>query len=868
MKNLIKNLIVLSILIISGASQNLIAQGNETFTSGAYIINMGNTPQTVNNGLKPYGLIYELVKDYDVPIKWIINESKGKDGIDFTYSGINFRGGPFIIPAIYRTAAVNNVISTWNGEGVVGTTTTSSITVPVAQTIRVMPRWTMDDQNGGIAIDYLENAGIPTSSFNEKDPQDLDCCDDLFVMPHADPEWGTHGRLFSWNGASGTMINGESGCQGSIWLACHAGSAFMDMFNPANKAQQTNFLVSKSGTATGGGPYEENALLLWGNHDDGTLPYSYAFASDPNMQFMGTIDAGTENGSEQIYIPIPGQNWNPNAKVAVWDADNSEGDASRKASIVVSGKSFDDPLRGRTMLEAAHDHDKNRKPSNIAAQRIFFNFSIFTANEKAIIPSISTVPTQYVSGGSSPVTFSLPVGVNPLDYTITRSSTCGGSFSPINSQNSTFTAPNSLTDCVILVNIVDACGRSVTESIPVEIVCDFTATGTPTSPLCNGNTNGSIAISTTGGTAPFSYDYGAGSATGTNIPNLAAGTYNVTLTGAGNCIGTFTTTLVNPPLLILSSTKTDVLCSGQATGAINLTPSGGTPPYTYLWNDAVTTKNRSNIPAAVYTVVVTDANDCIANSSVTITENPGMSLSANISDVNCTGEVSGAIDLAVTGAQGIPAFNWSNGATSEDLTSISAALYTVIVTDASGCTIAGTYAVAEPSTALSATATMTNISCNGGSNGSIDLTPAGGTPASGTPYTFSWSNLATTEDLSGLVPGTYTVTVTDDNGCTFSLTKEITHPTQLSLSTSVTNATCPGDTDGVIDLSVSGGTSIYTYDWDNDGLEMPDDDLQDLIIGPGTYSVIVTDANGCTANASATIAATNANPAVPISIGN
>ena len=247
MKNLIKNLIVLSILIISGASQNLIAQGNETFTSGAYIINMGNTPQTVNNGLKPYGLIYELVKDYDVPIKWIINESKGKDGIDFTYSGINFRGGPFIIPAIYRTAAVNNVISTWNGEGVVGTTTTSSITVPVAQTIRVMPRWTMDDQNGGIAIDYLENAGIPTSSFNEKDPQDLDCCDDLFVMPHADPEWGTHGRLFSWNGASGTMINGESGCQGSIWLACHAGSAFMDMFNPANKAQQTNFLVSKSG---------------------------------------------------------------------------------------------------------------------------------------------------------------------------------------------------------------------------------------------------------------------------------------------------------------------------------------------------------------------------------------------------------------------------------------------------------------------------------------------------------------------------------------------------------------------------------------------------------------------------------------------
>lgn len=855
---------MLLLAFLLSASISHVKAQSETLSSGAYIINMGITPQTINNGLKPYGLIYELVKDFGVHIKWVINDSKGMDGIDFTYNGINYRGGPFIIPAEYRTATVNNIISTWNGMGVVGTTTTSSITVPVSQTIRVMPRWTMDADNGAIAIGYLENAEIPTSSFNEKNPIDLDCCDDLFVMPHADPEWDTHGRLFSWNGAAETMINGETGCQGSIWLACHAGSAFMDMFNPDNKDQQTNFLVSKSGTATGGGPYEENALLLWDNHEDGTLPYSYAFASDPNMQFMGTIDAATQNGSEQIYIPIPGQNWNPNAKVAVWDADNTEGSASRKASIVVSGKSFDDLLRGRTMLEAAHDHDKNRKPSNIAAQRIFFNFSIFTANEKAVFPNVGSVPDQFVSGVGTPVSFTLPAGNNPLDYTITWLSNCGGSFSPTNTQNSTFTPPGNPTNCIISVEIVDACGRIVLENKSIEVVCDFTTTDTPTSPLCNGDSNGSIDIGTVGGLAPFSYDYGTGSGTGTNIPNLAAGTYNVTLTDAGNCISTFTTTLVNPPLLTVSSTKTDVLCSGQATGAINLTPSGGTPPYTYLWNDAVTTKNRSNIPAATYTVVVTDANNCIANSSVTITENPGMSLSVNISDVNCIGEVSGEIDLTVTGAQGVPTFNWSNGATSEDLTSIGDGSYTVTVTDASGCTIAGTYVVAEPATALSATATMTNVSCNGGSNGSIDLTPAGGTPN----YTFSWSNLATTQNISGLAAGTYTVTVTDDNDCTFSLTKEITQPTQLSLSTSVTDATCPGDIDGVIDLSVSGGTPIYTYDWSNDGLEMPDDDPQDLIIGPGTYSVIVTDANGCTATASATIAATNANPVAPISIGN
>jgi hypothetical protein len=819
-------------------------------------------------------MIYEIVRKYGVPVKWVINDSKGFDGTDFTYNGVNYKGGTFIIPAEFRNPTIDGIITSWEGQGVVGVTTTSAITVPVFLDIRVMPRWTMDAQNGGIAIGYLEEAGIPTDendpfvAFNEKDPLTLDCCDDIFVMPHADPEWETHSRLYSWNGEVDMFINGEEGCEGAIWLACHAGSALELMFNPADPTQQTNFLSQKTGVAQGGGPWAEpdNSLVIWGDHDGGTLPYTAQYPTDPIMQYMGTIDGGQESGSEQIYIPVAGGGWNPGAKVYVYEPNHPDASGTTLdlvAGKVISGRAFDDPERGRVMLEAAHTH-AGGDPENIAAQRVFFNFSILTANEKALIPDVTNTPDDYVAGEATPLSFEVPPGTNVNNLTIEWTSSCGGTFSPPNTQSTIFTPPPNPTNCVVKVEIIDQCGRVIVDAKQVEIVCEFAAVGTPNAPSCNGFSDGSIDITVADGLAPYTYDYGTGSVSGTTIPSLAAGTYNVTVNDSGGCETEFTTTLADPPVLTLSTTQTDVECFGQATGAINLTVSGGTTPYTYLWNDAVTTKNRSNIPAGTYTVDVTDANGCTDNTSVTITENPGMSLSSSITPADCVGEASGAIDLTVTGASGSPTFNWSNGASSEDLTNVLAGSYTVDVTDASGCTSSATYVVGEPAAALSATATMINVSCNGNSDGSIDLSPTGGTP----PYSFLWSNAAIVDDIAGLAAGTYTVDITDDNGCTFTLSKDITEPAPLSLSTSVSNATCPSDSDGVIDLTVAGGTSPYTFDWSNDGLEPIDDDLEDLTEAPGTYSVVVTDANGCTATTSATIAADNTNPSAPTSIGN
>ena len=192
--------------------------------------------------------------------------------------------------------------------------------------------------------------------------------------------------------------------------------------------------------------------------------------------------------------------------------------------------------------------------------------------------------------------------------------------------------------------------------------------------------------------------------------------------------------------------------------------------------------------------------------------------------------------------------------------------YIVTIKDANGCTkAAAPVAVTQPDVLVIGTPNVTNVSCNGGSNGAIDITPSGGTA----PYTYDWDNDGAEtpdndpQDLSGLAAGTYTVTVTDANGCTTTASATITQPAAALAATEThVNVLCFGGTTGSIDLSVTGGTAPYTYDWDNDGAETPDNDPQDLSgLAAGTYTVTVTDANGCTTTASVTIE----QPAFPLS---
>ena len=175
----------------------------------------------------------------------------------------------------------------------------------------------------------------------------------------------------------------------------------------------------------------------------------------------------------------------------------------------------------------------------------------------------------------------------------------------------------------------------------------------------------------------------------------------------------------------------------------------------------------------------------------------------------------------------------------------------VTVTDAGGCTGTTSATVTQPASALNATASATNVACNGGATGAITLTPSGGT----SPYTYDWGGGITTQNRTALAAGNYSVTVTDAKGCTQTISQTITQPSALALSVSKTDVSCTGGTDGAITLTVTGGTTAYSYNW---GGGITTQNRSGL--SAGTYSVTVTDANGCTASVSTTLVALKSVP--------
>jgi hypothetical protein len=481
---MVQKLKALVLWIVSAIPVAVSAQTTyETIPAGSFIVNMGGT-QSVST-LKAYGLLFNLMRGQYVPVKWCINPSKGKDGVDFTIGTTSFSSGAFVVPKQYRNSTVNSIISTWQGKGVSGITTTSDVVLPVFTTFSAMQRWyfVLDLKNGSIAQGYLRNAEIPDSVSGFVDPKNLNCCHDFFVMPHADPIWTTHSRLYTW-----TQSVANGGCRGSVWAACHAVSALENMINPGNFSQQTNFLTTISGTAAGissGWANPPNSLVLWKAHGGGTPPYSYRHHSDPEMQFLGTLDAATQNGSEQIYLPVSGAGWRSTTKVGVWDPDYVFGgvtlSGSREAAVVAWGRAKGDADAGFVMYEAGHSHNKATSAANIAAQRAFFNASLMagvggtTQNNNSIrIVSQSASGAFVLQSGS--LNFGIKIAGGAGTYTFRSINNCGGSLTTTkigaDSARLVYTAPSSvsgITDCYITVIARDGCGRETFYSWPVRI---------------------------------------------------------------------------------------------------------------------------------------------------------------------------------------------------------------------------------------------------------------------------------------------------------------------------------------------------------------------------------------------------------------
>lgn len=429
---------------------------------------------------------------------------------------------------------------------------------------------------------------------------------------------------------------------------------------------------------------------------------------------------------------------------------------------------------------------------------------------------------------------------------VTANNSCGAGVA------STFPITINATPFINAMNAVACSGASFSVT-PADATNGIVPSGTTYSwsiPTVTGGITGGVAASGSSITGTLT------NPTGTTQTAI----YTVTPV-KGSCTGnSFTVTVsVNPPITA-TATPIDATCNGASTGSIGLAVSGGTPAYTYSWTGGVTTQNRSSIAAGTYSVTVTDSKGCTkTTSNIVVSQPAAMVVTPTITPIGCNGASTGSISIAVSGGTGTKIYLWNDGSALQNRTSsLAVGTYSVTVTDANSCTQSATgLVVSQPSSGLTVPGTVTNVLCYNGASGAINITAAGGTG----PYTYDWSDITGTsdsEDRTGLSAGTYSVTVTDVNGCSKTAGFTVTQPTLLSLSTTLVNATCPGGTQGAITLSVSGGTSGFRYAW-TDG---PTTQNRTGLVA-GTYSVTVTDANNCTASTTATITNINPNPVQP-----
>ena len=357
-----------------------------------------------------------------------------------------------------------------------------------------------------------------------------------------------------------------------------------------------------------------------------------------------------------------------------------------------------------------------------------------------------------------------------------------------------------------------------------------------------GANDGRINLTVNGGTPPYMYQWTNGGI-GQDIINLSTGTYCVTVTDADGCTDDLCTAVGSSCAKDWEYTAIVNYESGNDAndGTIDLSVVGGTAPYTYLWSNGIENQDLNSLAGGeVYTVIMTDATGCIGVYEVFVgTDCPAsLNITSNTTDMEY-GLSNGAIDINVNAGTPPFTFQWSNGATTEDISGLMAGNYTVVVTDAIGCSDAFFASIESICAAnLYLSSQITNESFFGAGDGSIDLIVGAGTP----PYIYFWNNGMTTQDIVGLTPGSYCVTVFDALNCTGSACIRVGEgcSDQIISNIDITPETSPGDGDGEIDVSVFGGNPLYVYQWDNGSANA---DLEDL--PAGVYCLTVTDGLNC-----------------------
>jgi gliding motility-associated-like protein len=396
---------------------------------------------------------------------------------------------------------------------------------------------------------------------------------------------------------------------------------------------------------------------------------------------------------------------------------------------------------------------------------------------------------------------------------------------------------------------------SVTINEPTALI--GVTSGTPAS--CFGATDGTVAITPAGGTPGYMYQWSvsAGSSGDSSVTGLAAGMHYVTITDANSCTYVDSFEVLEPAMIMTSTSVTPVGCFGDSTGTGGVTVTGGNGNETFIWSfGGTTTQNITGLPAGWHYVTVTDINGCSTIDSIEVLEPTPIALTTTQVDVGCFGQATGS--ATVTAAGGTPGYTylWNTipQQVSATATNLPAGTYTVTVTDANSCFDTISVTINQPLTGVTITdVSFTQVSCFGGSDATATVTATGGAGN----YNYTWNPSGqTTQTATGLTIGTYTVTVTDMNGCFTIDSVTIDEPAPIStIFTNVMGSSCNGGNDGTATVAASGGVpngvNGYTYVWST--VPQQTGVTATGLNGGQTYTVVVTDANGCTTNNSVTI---------------
>jgi gliding motility-associated-like protein len=626
-------------------------------------------------------------------------------------------------------------------------------------------------------------------------------------------------------GGSGKAFGSGGGGWGASGVG---GTAWINPLGPVNLDISTSSTTSLGGNQPGNLVDKQGEVYLLSSSGTVLSSVSYNISKFSSASDYPGFSDGSSAGCGSLN-PINAYPDSPNNVNGVWNTTTGSHSLALTSSGMYVATSTQTPGSATPAGDGGQMACSSGGPTAFAT-------TFTNANCGAVNGSITIGAT---TGGTSPFTYS----INGSAYTST-------------------TLYSGLAAGTYTISVKDKNGCSVSKSVTISSnPGPSSSIGTTTNIACNGNSTGTATVTASGGTTPYNYTWTGGAITsgqGTSTASgLAAGTYTCTIKDANGCPTSKTVTLTQPAqaLSVVPGTVKNVDCKGNATGSASVTVTGGTTTYTYTWTGGTIgsgqgTNTAGGLATGTYTCTVTDAHSCTANQVITITQ-PASSLTITSSSSVPTGcgVAVGSATVTVSGGTGTDTYSWSpapgGGQGTNAATGLGAGNYTVTIHDANNCPQSQLFNI-TPAGGPSATISSVSPKCNTSCDGSATVVAGGGT---GT-ITYSWTpSGGTGPSATALCAGTYTCTIHDGNNCANSQSITITAPAALAVSpASQTNILCKGNATGSASVTVSGGTTNYTYSWTGGAIGSGQGSNTAGGLAAGTYTCAVIDANGCTAN--------------------